>query len=104
MTVVSLGLVKDTAGAQTRLTTDTTIRCRLLRFRAWNAVTGVVSIGLNNFTPGGAGMIGEILKPSAGFSDEIVIGPSAENDIYPADYALKPAANGDGVYVSYEPQ
>jgi hypothetical protein len=104
MTVVSLGLVKDTAGAATPLPVASGTRCRLLRFRAWNGVTGIVSIGLVGFTPGGAGMIGEVLKPAAGFSDEIVIGPSAGNDIYPGDYSVKPAANGDGVYVSYEPQ
>lgn len=103
MTVVSLGLVTDTAGAQTRLTTDTSIRARRLRFRARNANAGLVNVGLNGFTVGGAGMIGEVLKPSSGFTDEIVI-ESEENDIYPADYAIKPVTNGDGVYVTYDPE
>jgi hypothetical protein len=57
-----------------------------------------VNIGLNGFTAGGAGMIGEVLKPS-GYSDEIVL--EADNLLRVADYAVKPATNGDGVYVSY---
>jgi hypothetical protein len=100
MTCVSLGKVTDTAGAQTRLTTDTTIKaCRIL-FRGCNANAGtLVSVGLTGFTPGGAGMIGEILKSSS-YSDPIDL-QAENNQLTVADYAVKPATNGDGVYVSY---
>jgi hypothetical protein len=98
----SFGLVTDTAGAATPLTTDTTIRCCKIRFRARNANTGLVNVGIVGFTPGGAGMIGEVLKPSSGYSDQIDIDSSdGGNLLYPADYAVKPAVNGEGVYVSY---
>jgi hypothetical protein len=99
MTITSLGKVTDTGGAATRLTTDTTIVACLIRFRAINANAGLVNIGLNGFTAGGAGMIGEVLKPS-GYSDEIVLEADG-NLLRVADYAVKPATNGDGVYVSY---
>jgi hypothetical protein len=101
MTTTSFGLITDTAGAATPVTTDRTIRCRRIRFRARNANTGLVSIGLVGFTAGGAGMIGEVLKPSSGYSDEVLI-ESEVDDIYPANYSIKPATNGDGVYVSAE--
>ena|ERR1700688_770741 len=105
MTTFSLGLVTDTAGAATPLTTATgdpnpTIGVYRIRFRARNANTGLVSIGLVGFTAGGALMIGEVLKPSSGYSDEILI-ESEENDLTLAQYSLKPATNGDGAYVSY---
>jgi hypothetical protein len=101
MQTVSLGLVTDTAGSATRLTTDTTIRCCAIRFRSRNANTNLVNVGLNGFTAGGAGMIGEVLKPS-GYSDELMIGDmDGDNLIYPADYAVKPVTNGEGVYVTY---
>jgi hypothetical protein len=100
MTVVSLGLISGTGGVVYRLTADITVKaCRIL-FRGRNANTGtLVSVGVNGFTPGGAGMIGEILK-SASFSDPIEI-QSDRNDLTVADYAVSPATTGDGVYVSY---
>jgi hypothetical protein len=104
MTITSLGKVTDTAGAATRLTTDTTIVATWIRFRAINANAGLVNIGLNGFTPGGAGMIGEILKPSSGYSDEMIIEADGGNLLRPADFAVKPATNGDGAYVSYGTQ
>ncbi len=102
MQAVSLGLVTDTAGASTPLTADKTIRCAKIIFRARNANTGLVNVGLTGFTAGGAGMIGEILKPASGYSDAIEIGEDGGDNIYyPADYAVKPAVNGEGVYVTY---
>lgn len=103
MTVTSLGKITDTAGAATRLTTDTTIFATWIRFRAINANAALVNIGLNGFTAGGAGMIGEVLKPSSGYSDEMVIEADG-NLLRVADFAVKPATNGDGVYVSYATQ
>lgn len=100
MTAVSLGLITDTAGAATRLTTDTSIRACKIMFRARNANTGIVNVGVNGFTAGGAGMIGEVLKPASGYSDQIML-ESENNELYPADYAVKPATNGEGVYVTY---
>jgi hypothetical protein len=101
MTTTSLGLITDTAGAATQVTADATIRCYRLRFRARNANTGLVSIGVHGFTAGGAGMIGEVLKPASGYSDEVII-ESEVDDIYPSKFDIKPATNGDGVYVSYD--
>ena len=99
MTVTSLGLVTDTAGAATPLTADKTIRACKIVFRSRNANTNLVNVGVLGFTAGGAGMLAEVLKPS-GYSDEFRIEADG-NQLYPADYSVKPAVNGEGVYVSY---
>ncbi len=102
MTVTSLGLVTDTSGSATPLTADKTLRCCKILFRARNANTNLVNIGTTGFTVGGAGMIGEVLKPSSGFSDMILIEDDGDgNSLYLADYSVKPTTNGEGVYVTY---
>ncbi|GAC1700060.1 MAG: hypothetical protein NVS9B4_00720 [Candidatus Acidiferrum sp.] len=100
MTTVSLGKITDTAGAATTIYGDRTSRCCELRFRAINANVALVNVGMVGFTRGGAGMIGEILKPNSGYSDEILI-ESEHDEIVMGDYAIWPATNGDGVYVSF---
>ena len=100
MTVTSLGLVTDTAGSATPLTADKTIMACKIIFRARNANTGLVNIGKVGFTAGGAGMLGEVLKPSSGYSDQMTLEHDT-NALVVADYAVKPATNGEGVYVAY---
>lgn len=102
MTVTSLGLVTDTGGAATQLSSDKTLRACKIMFRARNANTNLVSVGTHGFTAGGAGMIGEILKPASGFSDMILLEDDGDgNSLYLSDYDVKPVTNGEGVYVTY---
>lgn len=100
MTPVSLGKITTSAGVVTPVTADKTIKACKIRFRAVNANVGLINIGLAGFTPGGAGMIGEVLKPNSGYSDEVDI-ESDCNDLYPSDYAVAAVTSADGVYVTY---
>jgi len=100
----SLGKIAvPTPGTPVRVTSDTSIRARRIRFAVAIGETGRVFLGVQGMNKAtGAGVVKEFWPTGAGggVADELVL-ESAAGDLRPSDYYVDANTAGEGLIAAY---